>query len=126
MAFFELMPVFECSATKDSDTYINWYECENSDFCENLRDPSNVSPIPASRLKPDQDTLLHNWVSQFNLVCATKTTMGLFGSLFFMGVLVGSISIPRLSDVYGRKRVMVLGNIVHIAAGLGMLATSNL
>ena len=45
--------------------------------------------------------------------CSPKSEFGLFGSLFFTGVLVGSILFPRLSDILGRRKVAFFGNVVH-------------
>ena len=78
------------------------------------RDIAGMMNVPRYRVVEDSDRSLQNWIEQFNLVCATKNKFGLFGSLYFVGLVIGSIVLPRLSDIYGRKKVMIFGNLLHI------------
>ena len=48
---------------------------------------------------------------------------GYFGSLYFAGLVTGSLIFPRLGDIYGRKSIAVLGNFAHIATGASILLT---
>jgi MFS family permease len=50
---------------------------------------------------------------------------GLFGSMFFGGVVIGSFIFPRLSDIYGRKYIAIFGNLLHCMAALGMVFAGN-
>ena len=38
-----------------------------------------------------------------NLTCAEPSTIGLLGTMVFLGWMLASILVPRLSDMYGRK-----------------------
>lgn len=58
--------------------------------------------------------------------CSPKNTFGIFGSLYFAGLVVGSIIFPRMSDIYGRKWISVVGNILHIAACIVILFSHSL
>jgi len=78
------------------------------------------------RLNPNSEQNLFNWVVQFQLVCSSKNLIGLLGSLFFVGLLVGCLIVPRLSDLYGRFRLLLLGNMLHISTSLLILTTSNI
>lgn len=51
--------------------------------------------------------------------------VGLFGSLTFAGLLVGSILITRLSDVFGRKPVLVTIVISSSVFLLGIIVVPN-
>ena len=44
-----------------------------------------------------QDSLI-NWVEKYDMACTDKAEFGVFGSLFFMGVVIGSLIVPRWSD----------------------------
>ena len=103
MGFYELQPTYKC-LNEDAE----WYECQSETFCQ---DPSIIFEIDH-----DSDSSLYNWVQQFDLQCAPKKKFGLFGSIFFAGVVIGSLILPRLSDIVGRKKLAILGNLVHLAA----------
>jgi len=42
-------------------------------------------------------------MKRYNLYCASGTTIGLIGTLFFCGFALMSPILPALSDKYGRK-----------------------
>ena len=65
-------------------------------------------------------------MEQYGLECANKKKFGLFGSLFFVGVVIGSLVLPRLSDIIGRKKITLVGNLVHIFAVLVAIWSHNL
>ena len=52
--------------------------------------------------------LLDNWISDFNLMCSSRITLGFFGSLHFAGNVIGAMFILRLGDIYGRKPVLLI------------------
>jgi MFS family permease len=41
------------------------------------------------------------------MICASSNQIGMIGSLLFAGLLLGSILITRLADIYGRKWILV-------------------
>ena len=45
--------------------------------------------------------------------------------MYFVGVVVGSFTLPRLGDLYGRKRMAVIGNSVHVIAGTIVLISKS-
>ena len=53
---------------------------------------------------------------QLDLLCESKLKIALIGSAFFLGWMSTLLWIPRISDLHGRKRVLVAGQI--ISAGL--------
>ena len=55
---------------------------------------------------------LDNWISDFHLMWSSNVTLGLFGSLHFVGYVLGSVLIIRLGDVYGRKPVLLVWTII--------------
>ena len=59
--------------------------------------------LPIYRVDWEDDSSLYNWIEQFELQCAPKNEFGMFGSLFFAGINISSLIMPRLCDNYGRK-----------------------
>ena len=60
------------------------------------------------------DNTIVNWITHMKLVNETKFHLGFIGSSFFIGYLVGSITILWLPDIYGRW-IMVLVSMFAIA-----------
>lgn len=58
--------------------------------------------------------------------CEPKNIFGLFGSLYFAGVVISSLILPRLSDIYGRRLISILSIFLHIFAGCTILNTKSL
>ena len=91
LPYMELMPTFKCFNPKT-----NVFEtCEPEDFCgkEILWKYDYNAP-----------TSLHNWVEKLDLACLPSENIGYIGSAYFVGVLISVLVIPRIADIYGRKR----------------------
>ncbi len=50
---------------------------------------------------------LDNWFVELKLECVSKARIGLIGSSMFMGWALSAIFLPRLSDIYGRKKIFM-------------------
>lgn len=84
-----------------------------------------VMDLPHHRVNEESHRTLHNWIDRFQLQCAPKNTFGYFGSLWFAGLVVGSFTLPRLSDNFGRKKFVIFGAILHIFSTLVILITTS-
>jgi MFS family permease len=51
----------------------------------------------------EESEYLDNWVEKFHMLCQPKQKVGMLGSAYFFGILVGLLIVPRISDKYGRK-----------------------
>jgi len=51
--------------------------------------------------------------------------IGLFGSFFLLGVVIGCLTLTRLGDIVGRKPIFMLGMIMQIAVTLSIVLISN-
>jgi len=52
--------------------------------------------------------------------------IGLIGTIYFVGYIVGSTYFPRLADIYGRKPFVVVGALLQSICGLLLLYSNNL
>ena len=69
---------------------------------------------------------MYNWVEKFDMLCESKTKVGLLGSSFFVGILVGLLFVPRLADMYGRKPVFLATMILSSIMQLGFLLCTSI
>ena len=101
LSYLLLYPKYNCTypdgseIPDDSDDYISY--CNPQFFCAN--DAYGWS------IDWNDHNSLHNLTDKFNLNCASKLTISSLGMLFFGGFAAGSPFIPRMADVYGRKKV---------------------
>ena len=90
--------------------------CVPEDFCT---DPNLVSFQPDMTL----DETFYNWVQKMDLTCAPNSKLAMLGSSYFMGWILTLAVLPRLSDIYGRRKIIVYGNVVQATAFLTVLTT---
>ena len=53
----------------------------------------------------DRETI-HNWMTNMDLTCISNIQLGLFGSIYFLGFVFGTMTLLRLGDIIGRKPVV--------------------
>lgn len=66
------------------------------------------------------DTTLVNWIVDFKLACSSDASISLEGTYFFAGFLVSAAVFPTLSDIVGRKPIILAGLVFHIAINLAI------
>ena len=69
---------------------------------------------------------LYNWNKALSLECESEERMGAIGSTFFVGFMIGAIIFLRLSDLVGRKYVVLGAYILHCIVGVMLLGAKNL
>ena len=74
----------------------------------------------------NDDEYFDNWVEKYDTLCEPKWKVGLLGSLYFIGVIVGMAFVPLLADNYGRKWPLIITIIIFIIGAIGLLVTSSL
>ena len=73
--------------------------CKPEDFCSD-------SSVLSYRPNMDLNDSYTNWISHYGLTCSSNGAIGLIASSYFIGWIVTLIIIPRISDLYGRKRLI--------------------
>lgn len=77
------------------------------------------------RVNYDYYASLHNWIDTFDLECTPKATIGLIGSIFFAGWAFAATFIPRLSDLYGRRKVFLITMAFNFLIYVSILLSHN-
>ena len=86
----------------DDITGTVWRSCKAEDFCG---DPNLLSYEPDTTHKD----FYYNLITKLKLDCAPGSQIGLIGSSFFAGWMITLLFIPRISDLYGRQRLLQIG-----------------
>lgn len=64
----------------------------------------------------DDELTLTNWITDFDLICASKFTISSFAMAFFTGFALGSFFIPQQADVLGRKKPFIACMVAQLVA----------
>jgi MFS family permease len=109
-------PHFEC--LNDSDG--TWNDCSKEEICENNLPKDHYRPVTTD------DEYFDNWVEKYDLLCEPSFKVGLIGSMYFIGVVVGMTFVGYLADLYGRKVPYISALVIQCLATLGLMVTNNL
>ena len=106
LPFLVKAPDFICRNTIDDDwAYWTKHEACSGKFSE-------------YKIDYESKETLNNWITSIGLEWAPNYQIGMFGSLHFIGLFVGSAVFLRLADILGRKlfvQIGVVGSLVCIA-----------
>ena len=50
-------------------------------------------------------------ITEFDLVCQKDHFVPLVNSFFMIGILIGSVLFGVLSDIYGRRNILLVGKL---------------
>lgn len=96
-----LYPKFECYNT-ETGLALSYEEqsekCQPHHFCE-------AENGIGYTIDYEDEITLSNWIEKFDLICAGKFIISSFAMFYFMGFCSGSMLIPRMGDLYGRKKI---------------------
>ena len=81
-----------------------WVTCDNSEFCNN-------STMVWDYIWEDSE-VINNLIIQLDMQCVSSITIGLFGSCFLVGIVLGSLTVTRVGDIKGRRQGFMLGLVI--------------
>lgn len=114
LPYMELLPEYDCYNSQTLQTY----SCTPDEFCGK----DYITPT----INYNADTSLNNWVEQLDLACKSDTMVGLIGSSFFAGVILGMFTITRISDVYGRKWPIIACSLLQVPLNIWLFYMTTL
>jgi MFS family permease len=103
-AFLEVVPQIRCMINgvwNESDQEANLEE-----YCA---DPES----PTCEIDYQAKTTLKNLISQLDFICAPGWKLGLVGSVFLVGIVVGCSFVTKMGDKYGRRPVYGAGLFIN-------------
>ena len=113
-AYLLVMPRFMC---RSADSSGNFESCNHSDFYKNGQCDPHVEFYPDM----SNSNSIYNWAYDLELFCSPQIEIALFGSAYFAGYFIGSLTLSRLSDVVGRKPMTLLGLCIITSSQAGMI-----
>lgn len=117
LGFLEKEPRhFDCL----DDSTGEWHKCSKEKICD-----ENI-PKDHYRADTNDDEYFDNWVEKFDMLCEPKWKVGLIGSMYFIGVIVGMTFVPLLSDLYGRRWPFLATLLVFIVGAIGLIIATSL
>ena len=105
---------YYCTFAGSEESFI----CKPEDFCE---DPTVTSYMPNMELADSYD----NWILKYDLTCGSKMQIGIIGSSPFIGWVFTLMFIPRLADIFGRYRIMLVCNLITLAAFVTLMLSQS-
>ena len=93
----------------------NIIKCDSETICYN-KDINRFIKNPSS---------IDNFSYKFDLYCNKKYFIGLFGTCYFFGAMIGSVLIAPLVDKYGRERVFKILIFLTLILNLNLIFVIN-
>ena len=69
---------------------------------------------------------IENFVTKFGLICEKYSSYSFIVSILFYGEILGALAILQLGDVIGRKKLMVFGMVIKLAAQFLLFSTNQI
>ena len=110
------------SGQHDDECSIFNEDWDNVDV-DSLDDINGTEMIPCDSWEYDTSVFLSTITSDFDLVCDREYLISLAQTFFFFGIVVGVFALGILSDMFGRKKVLVP---LLIALGVTGIASSQM
>ena len=112
LSYILLYPTYDCF---DSSTgvKIDPNSKEFSDKCT----PNYFCDHDDVTYKKVDDSIytLDNLIEQYDMQCAGKLVISMFGMMFFTGFAIGSVVFPPLADKHGRKKLYLLALLMNLS-----------
>ena len=95
--FFEKDPIIECFNNNE------WLQCKRTEACKaNKTYRFNFTDQPS-----------YSWTNDFRMGCDKNFTIGLFGTIFFLGSMISSLFASSLSDYIGRATLIKVSMLIR-------------
>ena len=82
----------------------SWEPCTKDEICLALAE----DPSFKYRAVETDSEYMENWVQRFDMLCEPSHKVGLLGSMYFVGILIGLLFVPKIADVVGRRLPFII------------------
>ena len=116
IGFYLQVPDYTCV-----DAYGTTYSCSQEEICDGIDQGDSLTTL----VDWDSDRTINNWIIKFDLLCEPSWKTSLPGFNFFLGWALTSFWLPKYSDLYGRKKIYLIGHVLDLCIYTTILFTSN-
>lgn len=89
--------------------------CTIEDVC------SGNSGVKSYQYEWSDERTLHNFITDFDLLCDSHFEIGFFAQSYFIGLMIMSAITPYFQDKYGRWKVFQIASTVNLLVLIGFL-----
>ena len=69
---------------------------------------------------------MNNWVQKFDMLCESQARIGLLGSFYFVGMVIGLTFVPKISDIIGRRKPLMMTMLLSGLAQTGFICCTSI
>ncbi|XP_053397695.1 organic cation transporter protein-like [Mercenaria mercenaria] len=115
---------------KDDDDVYEYSDCDmfatnpNTSY-NDLNTPVNTSEKECDKWVYDKSTFKNTFITQANLICGQEIARANANMILMGGVLIGAIAMGVFSDVFGRKKALIVSLFLHIGGAFGSAFAPN-
>ena len=111
LGYFLQTPEYKCTYLGET------VPCERAQIC------AEDSQITSWHVDWQSEKSLDNWITRFDLHCEPKWKLALPGACAFIFWTISSFIFPPLSDIYGRKKFFIVGQVITFGIHFWMWMT---
>lgn len=117
MPFLLQFPDYICyeKGANGLENYKEGYDCSPKNFCGNANIRSE---------KVSSKSMIHNWITQFNLDCAEPGVIPALYLVLYVGLALGGLILGPMIDSYGQK-VIFISSLSVILTIYGLILLMN-
>ena len=86
----------------------------------------NINKGADYRYDYDSIDTVHNWMTKMDLICLSDSQIGIFGTLFFLGWVIGAVSLLGMGDIFGRKKTLIVSVTGMALMLVGLIFVDNM
>ncbi|KAL4232572.1 hypothetical protein ACF0H5_007262 [Mactra antiquata] len=115
---------------KDDSDNLVYATCDLYSNNQNTGYDSNGIPINASKQECDEwvydkSTFKNTFITVSNLICGQELARANANMILMGGVLIGAIGLGVFSDIFGRKKALMVSAFLHVGAAFGSAFAPN-
>jgi MFS family permease len=98
---------------KEKEEYSkNFHKCHLVDICKNIEN---------FEILKIEETSIHGWAYEYDLICNKSFYLPLIGTCFFIGAIIGCIMLAPFPDRYGRLPILKIILIINVFVQINFL-----
>ena len=106
-------------------SYLCTYKSQIIQACTAANICSGDETIESSEVDYSNPISLHNWMERLSLKCEPQWKINLMVTIYFVGWCTTILWLPLISDYFGRRRFLKIGNFLNLIFYTVLLASKD-